>query len=54
MTVSVTEVDTILAAAIELSSPEERSAYVQRVCGESAELRQRVEELLVQGGYLKK
>ena len=46
MPFSVTEVDAIFAAAIELSSPDERAEYVQRVCGESAELRQRVDELL--------
>ena len=37
MPFSVTDVDAIFAAAIELSSPEERAEYVQRVCGESAE-----------------
>src|SRR4029079_12000735 len=46
MVLSVTDVDSILAAAIELSSPEARAAYVGRVCGENAELRQRVDELL--------
>src|SRR6478736_10288849 len=46
MMLSVTEVDAILAAAIELATPEERAEYIQRVCGQDAELRRRVEELL--------
>jgi hypothetical protein len=45
MVLSVTEIDSILAAAIELPSPEERAEYVQRICGENAELRKRVDEL---------
>jgi eukaryotic-like serine/threonine-protein kinase len=46
MTLSVTDVDAIFAAAVELPSPEARAEHVQRVCGDNAELRQRVEELL--------
>jgi serine/threonine protein kinase/tetratricopeptide (TPR) repeat protein len=46
MALSVTEVDAVFAAAVELSSPEERAEYVQRACGENAELRQRIEQLL--------
>jgi eukaryotic-like serine/threonine-protein kinase len=47
MPFSVTDVDAVFAAAIELSSPDERAEYVQRVCGENVELRQRVDELLM-------
>jgi WD40 repeat protein/serine/threonine protein kinase len=43
---NVTEVDSIFAAAIELSSPEERAEYVQRVCRGDSEMRRRVEQLL--------
>lgn len=46
MAISVTEVDPVFAAAVEISSPEERAAYVQRICGDNAQLRKRVEELL--------
>jgi serine/threonine protein kinase/Flp pilus assembly protein TadD len=46
MPLSVTEVDAVFAAAVELSSPAERAEYVRRVCGENAELGKRVEELL--------
>src|SRR5262245_7582012 len=46
MPLSVTEIDAIFAAAVELSSPGERAEYVRRICGENAELRQRVDELL--------
>ncbi|HEX5471964.1 MAG TPA: serine/threonine-protein kinase, partial [Lacipirellulaceae bacterium] len=46
MAFTVTEVDAIFSAAVEISSPEERAAYIQRLCGDNAELRKRVEELL--------
>jgi serine/threonine protein kinase/tetratricopeptide (TPR) repeat protein len=46
MTVSVTDVDAIFAAALQLSSPDERAEYVQRACGENVELRERVDDLL--------
>ncbi len=40
----------IFAVALELP-PEERSAYLDRVCGEDADLRARIEELLQLSGY---
>src|SRR5262245_48429414 len=46
MTFTVTEVDAIFSAAVELSSSQERKEYIQRICGDNAELRKRVEELL--------
>jgi serine/threonine protein kinase len=46
MTFTVTEVDAILSAALELPSAEERAEYVQRICGDNAELQKRVDELL--------
>jgi WD40 repeat protein/serine/threonine protein kinase/tetratricopeptide (TPR) repeat protein len=39
-------VEAVFQAAIELNSPEEREAYLHRECGEDAELRREVEELL--------
>jgi eukaryotic-like serine/threonine-protein kinase len=38
--------DTIFAAAIELSSPADREVYIARACGENADLRERVTELV--------
>ena len=46
MSHSITEIDTILAAALELNSPEERMLYLERICGEDRELRARVEKLI--------
>jgi serine/threonine protein kinase/WD40 repeat protein len=39
-------VDTILAEAVEILSPAERQAYVERACAADAELRRRVEKLI--------
>jgi WD40 repeat protein/serine/threonine protein kinase len=39
-------VEAIFQAAMELNSPQEREAYLLRECGEDAELRREVEELL--------
>jgi WD40 repeat protein/serine/threonine protein kinase len=41
-----TELDSIFCDALELTSPAERAAYLDRVCGEDANLRRRVERLL--------
>jgi serine/threonine protein kinase/tetratricopeptide (TPR) repeat protein len=38
--------DTIICAAIEIASAEERAAYISRVCGDDNELRGRVEKLV--------
>src|SRR6185436_1152020 len=46
MPLTVTEVDAVFTAAAEISAPEERTAYVQRICGDNVELRKRIEELL--------
>jgi serine/threonine protein kinase len=46
MTFTVTEVDAIFSEAVELPSKEQRAEYVQRICGDNAEMRQRVDELL--------
>jgi WD40 repeat protein/serine/threonine protein kinase len=39
-------VDSIFCSAIELESPDERRAFVERACGEDADLKQQVERLL--------
>jgi serine/threonine protein kinase len=39
-------VEAVFQAAMELSSPREREAYLQRECGEDTDLRREVEELL--------
>src|SRR6478735_6430225 len=41
-----TDVDAILCAAIELATPQERQAYVDRACGDDAEKQTRVHRLL--------
>ncbi len=46
MTESITNVDAIFASAIEISSLEERTAFVRRACGEHEDMRFRIEELL--------
>jgi serine/threonine protein kinase len=38
--------DTVFCAAIEISSGEERAAYIARACGDNNELRERVEKLV--------
>jgi serine/threonine protein kinase/tetratricopeptide (TPR) repeat protein len=40
------ELDDIFCDALELTTPSERAAYLDRACGEDADLRQRVERLL--------
>jgi serine/threonine protein kinase/tetratricopeptide (TPR) repeat protein len=42
----VPELDSIVYAAIEMASPEERAAYVARTCGADAELRRQAERLV--------
>src|SRR5262245_21276170 len=39
-------IDSIFCAALEIASPEERAAYLDRACGGDQQLRGRVEELL--------
>jgi hypothetical protein len=39
MTVTVTEVDAVFSAALELPSAQQRAEYVDRLCGDNAELR---------------
>jgi hypothetical protein len=39
-------VEAIFLSAMELNSPQERETYLQRECGEDADLRREVEELL--------
>ena len=40
------EVFEIFSTALELSSPEERAKYLDKACGNNADLRQRVERML--------
>src|SRR5260370_20013851 len=40
------ELDDIFCNALELATPAERAAYLDRVCGDDPDLRQRVERLL--------
>src|SRR5437867_8697537 len=40
------EVDSLLCAAVEIISPDERAAYLDRTCGDDVELRHRLEVLL--------
>src|SRR5712692_1936928 len=40
------ELDDIFCTALELALPAERAAYLDRVCGDDPDLRQRVERLL--------
>jgi serine/threonine protein kinase/WD40 repeat protein len=46
MAASLPDVESILCAAIDLTTPEEREAYLRSACGGNEELRQRVEKLL--------
>ena len=48
--------DTIVCAAVEIASAEERAAYIAEVCGGNPDLRQQVEKLVDahfrSGGFL--
>ena len=46
MTFTITQVHAIFSAAVELSSPQERAEFIELICGDNAELRKRVEELV--------
>ena len=53
---AVQPIDSILAAAVEMGSEEERRRFVDQACAGDAELKRRVEELIVNhfraGGFL--
>ena len=40
---------TLFGEAVEIESPEQRAAYLQRVCGDNSELRQQIEKLIQAG-----
>ena len=46
MATNLPDVESILCAAVGLTTPEERKAYLQSACGGNEELRERVEKLL--------
>lgn len=46
MSESRPSVDEVFLAALELSTPEERAGYLEKVCGDDADVRRRVERLL--------
>src|SRR5438105_12694779 len=46
MAASSSDVKSIFGAAVDLSSPEERAAYLQEACANNSELRAEVEALL--------
>jgi tetratricopeptide (TPR) repeat protein len=46
MPVEIPSLDTIFCAAIEIATPEERAAYLDRACGADAQLQARVQKLV--------
>jgi hypothetical protein len=50
MAVDPSRVKSLFLAAADLADPAQRAAYLDRACGEEAELRARVEALLHDGG----
>src|SRR5205823_12949771 len=46
MAAELSRVETIFNQAMELPAPRERAAFLDRACGDDADLRQRVEALL--------
>ena len=52
------DLESLFLAALEIESPDEQAAFLQRSCGENASLRQEVQRLLASnraaGSFLKK
>ena len=46
MNQAIPKIDTILAEAVELATPEERQAFVEQACAGNAALREQVERLM--------